>query len=200
MIIISDYFHSRQDNDPALLQLDIMGIKPLHILCANPAVTKDMIKKLYSKNTAAAAVRNANDMLPWHVYVVNKDRLFCMFNEHRNENGELLSSTMTATALMILSNEFNADKLVDTNLGIDMMEKYLIMTGSSLGAWLETPNTVTGLYPFMSMATTSNCNNLEDMYDIAMMNLNSIHFALEESTKNKAIHERTRDAKRVKLA
>jgi hypothetical protein len=52
----------------------------------------------------------------------------------------------------------------------------------------------------MSMATTSNCNNLEDMYDIAMMNLNSIHFALEESTKNKAIHERTRDAKRVKLA
>jgi hypothetical protein len=49
--IANDYFHSLQENDPALLQVDIMGMAPLHILCANPAVTKDMIKQLYSKNT-----------------------------------------------------------------------------------------------------------------------------------------------------
>ena len=59
-----------------------MGMTPLHILCANPAATKDMIKPLYSKNTAAAAIRNVNDMLPWHMYVVKKDEQFCMFVEY----------------------------------------------------------------------------------------------------------------------
>ena len=42
---IINYFYSLQDNDPDLLQLDIIGMTPLHILCANPAVTKDMIKQ-----------------------------------------------------------------------------------------------------------------------------------------------------------
>ena len=46
-IIINYFYSAQQDNDPALLQLDIMGMTPLHILCANPAVTKDMIKQLY---------------------------------------------------------------------------------------------------------------------------------------------------------
>jgi hypothetical protein len=61
--IIVNYFHSLQDNDPALLQVDGMGMAPLHILCTNPAVTKNMIKQLYIKNTAPASVRNVNDML-----------------------------------------------------------------------------------------------------------------------------------------
>ena len=184
---IINYFHSLQDNDPALLQVDIMGMTPLHILCANPAVTKDMIKQLYSKNTEAAAVRNVNDMLPWHMYVVNKDKQFRMFNEHKDEYGHIISTTMTDTARMILSNEFNADTLVEANLDIDTMEMYLILTGSSLGEWLETANAVTGLYPFMSMATESNDYNLEEVYDVAMMNLNSIQrdCVLEESKKNK---------------
>ena len=158
---IINYFQSLQDNDPALLQVDIMGMTPLHILCANPAATKDMIKHLYRKNTEAALVRDVNNMLPWHMYVVNKDTQFCMFN-------------MTDTARLILSNEFNADKLVDAYLDIDVMEMYLSLTGSSLVEWLETPNGVTGLYPFMSMAIESNDCNLEDVYDVAMMNLNSI--------------------------
>ena len=80
---------------------------------------------------------------------------------------------MTDTAAVILSNEFDADKLVDANLDIDTKEMYLNLTGSSLGEWLETANTVTGLYPFMSMAKSSTYN-LEDVYDFAMMNLNSI--------------------------
>jgi hypothetical protein len=162
---IINYFYSLQDNDPALLQADIMGMTPLHILCANPADTKDMIRQLYSKNTAAAAVRNVNDMLPWHMYVVNKDKRFRMFKAF---------TTMTDTARMIMSNEFDADKLVDANLDIDTKKMYLMLTGSSLGEWLETVNTVTGLYPFMSMATESNDYNLEEVYDVAMMNLNSI--------------------------
>jgi hypothetical protein len=166
--IINDYFNSLQDNDPDLLQVDVMGMTPLHILCANPAVTKDMIRHLYSKNTAATAVRNVNDMLPWHMYVINKDKQFRMFIEDNEDN-------MTDTAGMILSNDFDADKLVDADLDIDIKEMYLIMTGSSLFAWLETPNGVTGLYPFMSMATQSkNKCNLEDVYEVAMMNLNSI--------------------------
>ena len=83
--IINSYFHSIQDNnDPTLLEVDVMGMTPLHILCANP-VTKDMIKQLYIKNTEAAAVRNVNYLLPWHMYVINKDERFCMFAE--NENG-----------------------------------------------------------------------------------------------------------------
>ena len=146
---------------------------PLHILCANPAVTKDMIKQLYSKNTEAAAVRNVNDMLPWHMYVVNKDKQFRMFIEDLDENGNIISTTMTDTARMILSNEFNVDALVDTNLDIDTKEMYLTLTGSSLVEWLETTNGVTGLYPFMSMATESNDYNLEEVYEFAMMNLNS---------------------------
>jgi hypothetical protein len=150
-----------------------MGMTPLHILCANPAVTKDMIKQLYHKNTAAAAIRNVNGMLPWHMYVVNKDEQFCMFAE--DENGiTIFPTTMTDTARMILSNEFNVDALVDANLDIDTMEMYLILTGSSLGEWLETVNAVTGLYPFMFMATESNDCNLEKVYEFAMMNLNSI--------------------------
>ena len=88
-------------------------------------------------------------------------------------------------------------------MDIGTKEMYLILTGSSLGEWLETANAVTGLYPFMSMAKSSTYN-LEDVYDVAMMNLNSIQrdCVLQESTRNKAIHtdERTRDAKRVKLA
>jgi hypothetical protein len=62
---IINYHHSLQDNGPVLLQADIMGMRPLLILCAkNPAVTKDiMIEQLYIKNTPAAAVRNVNDML-----------------------------------------------------------------------------------------------------------------------------------------
>jgi hypothetical protein len=43
-----------------------------------------------------------------------------------------------------------------------------------LGEWVEIANGVTGLYPFMSMAYQSNDYNLEDVYDVAMMNLNSI--------------------------
>jgi hypothetical protein len=171
---IKNYFHSIQDNDPALLQVDIMGMTPLHILCANPAVTKDMIKHLYRKNTAAAAVRNVNDMIPWHMYVVNKDNRFRMFNEIEDDDGFIISITMTDTARMILSDEFNADTLVEANLDIDMMEMYLILTASSLGEWLETINGMTGLYPYMSMATKSNDCNLEDVYDVAMMNMNSI--------------------------
>jgi hypothetical protein len=196
---IINYFQSRQDNDPTLLQVDIMGMTPLHILCANPAVTKDMIKQLYSKNTEAGAVRNVNCMLPWYMYVVNKDKQFCMFNEHIDKDGR---NTMSDTDRMILSNEFNADKLVDANLEIDVIEMCLILTGSSLFEWLETTNTVTGLYPFMSMATKSNDYNLEEVYDVAMMNLNSIerNCVLEESTKNKATDERTRDTKRAKLS
>jgi hypothetical protein len=62
-----------------------MGMTPLHILCANPAATKEMIKQLYIKKTEAAAVRNVNDMLPWHMYVVNKDKQCRMFNEDEDE-------------------------------------------------------------------------------------------------------------------
>ena len=46
---IVNYFHSLQDNDPALLQVDIMGMTPLYILCVNPAVAKNIIKQLYHK-------------------------------------------------------------------------------------------------------------------------------------------------------
>jgi hypothetical protein len=163
---IINYFHSLQENDPALLQVDVMGMTPLHILCANPSVTKDMIKQLYHKNTTAASIRNVNDVLPWHMYVVNKDKQFRMFIKDNEDN-------MTDIARMILSNEFNIDTLVDVNLDIGTKEMYLILTGSSLGEWLETANAVTGLYPFMSMAT-SNCYSFEKVYDVAMMNLNTV--------------------------
>ena len=177
---IINYIHSIQDNDPTLLQVDIMGMTPLHILCANPAVTKDMMEQLYRKNTAAAAVRNVNDMLPWHMYVVNKDKQFCMFiedgydddDDDDDDGGPIIR--MTDTAWMILSNEFDPDKLVEANLDIDTKEMFLILTGSSLFEWLETTNGVTGLYPFMCMATKSNDCNLEDVYNVAMINLNSI--------------------------
>ena len=111
---------------------------------------------------------------------------------------------MTDTARMILSNEFDKDTLVNANLDIDTKEMYLTLTGLSLTEWLETANTVTGLYPFMSMAKSSTYN-LEEVYKFAMMNLNSIQrdcVLQEESMKNISIHtdERTRDAKRVKLA
>jgi hypothetical protein len=75
---------------------------------------------------------------------------------------------------MILGNEFNADKLTEANLDIGTKEMYLMLTGSSLFEWLETINGVTGLYPFMSMATELNDCNLEEVYDVAIMNLNSI--------------------------
>jgi hypothetical protein len=42
-----------------------MGMTPLHILCANQAANKDMIKQLYSENIKAAAARgNVNNMQP----------------------------------------------------------------------------------------------------------------------------------------
>ena len=169
---IINSLQSLQRNDPALLQVDIMGMTPLHILSANPAVTKDMIKQLHSKNIEAALVRDINDMLPWHMYVVNKDKRFNMFNVHKDEDGRIISTTKTDTARMILSIEFDADTLVEANLDIDTKEMYLILTGSSLGEWLETANAVTGFYPFMSMAKSNDCN-LEDVYDVAMMNLNT---------------------------
>ena len=129
------------------------------------------------------------------MYVVNKDKQFCMFNEHYGYR--------TETARMILSNGFNKDTLVEANLDIDMREMYLILTGLSLTEWLETANAVTGLYPLMSMAKSS-IYNLEDVYKFAMMNMNSIQrdCVLEESKNDKAIHadERAGDAKRVKLA
>ena len=85
--------------------------------------------------------------------------------------------------------------------------------------WLGTANAVTGLYPFMSLAVESKkCNSerrcwcsykaisstylFEKVYKFAMMNLNSIQSDCvpEESKKSKATNERTRSAKRVKLA
>jgi hypothetical protein len=163
---IVNYFLSLQDNDPALLQVDIMGMTPLHILCANPAVTKDMIKQFHSKNTEAAAVRDVNDMRPWHMYAIKKDKRFRMMIEDRNE----------FPITMILSNALDADTLAEADLDIDTMEMHLIMTGSSLPEWLETENTVTGLCPFMSMAKKSNCHSLCDIYDVAMLNLNRIQY------------------------
>ena len=165
---IINYFHSIQDNDPALLQVDVMGMTPLHILCANPAVTKDMIEQLYSKNTEAAAIRDVNGMLPWHMYAVNKDNRFRMFIVDNK-----YEYNMSDIARMILSHEFDADKLVDASLDIEVIEMYLIMTGSSLVEWLETANALTGLCPFMSMATRSNDYKLEEVYEVAMMNLNT---------------------------
>jgi hypothetical protein len=55
-------FYSLQNNGPDLLQLYDMGMTSLHILCANPAVTKDMSKQLHIKNIEAAAVRNVNEL------------------------------------------------------------------------------------------------------------------------------------------
>ena len=175
-IIIINYFH---------FKVDIMGMTPLHILCANPAATKDMIKQLYSKNAPAATVRNVNDMLPWHMYVVNKDTRFRMFvNEYKDEYSD--------TARMILSNGFNKDSLVEANLDIDTMEMYLILTGLSLAEWAGTENAVTGLYPFMSMSM-ANDYNLEDVYDVAMMNLNSILQRKLPSINRKCGNKWTRD-------
>jgi hypothetical protein len=180
---IINFFQSLQHNDPDLLQIDIMGMTPLHILCANPVVTKEMIKELYRKNTEAAAVRNVNNMLPWHMHAVSKDKQFRMFNEDDESNDESEDESddedeseynMTNTARMILSNEFDADKLVDVNLDNDVIEIYLMLTGSSLTEWLETANAVTGLCPFMSMATKSNDYKLEEVYDVAAINLNAI--------------------------
>ena len=73
---------------------------------------------------------------------------------------------------MILSNDFNADTSVNSSLNIDRKEMYLILTESSLFEWFETANAMTGLYPFMSMATQSKNYDLEEVYDVAMMNLN----------------------------
>jgi hypothetical protein len=125
-----------------------------------------------------------------------------MFNQIKDGNGRFISITMTDTARMLMSNEFDSDKLVDANLHIDTKEMYLNFNGSSLVEWLETPNALTGLYPFMSMATKSNDYNLEEVNKFAMMNLNSIesNCVVEKSTKNKATDEGTRDTKRVKLA
>ena len=72
-----------------------------------------------------------------------------------------------------MSNYFDADKLVTTNLDIDVVEMCLIMSESSLFEWLEIANAVTGLYPFMSMTIKSNGYNLEKVYEVAMMNLNT---------------------------
>jgi hypothetical protein len=109
------------------------------------------------------------------MHVIKKDKQFLMFNTF---------TTMIDTARMIMSNELNVDPLVDANLDIDVIEMYLILTGSPLVEWLETANGVTGLYPFMSMATKSNDYKLEEVYDVAMMNLNSIesNCVLEELT------------------
>ena len=71
----------------------------------------------------------------------------------------------TDTATVTLSNEFNVDALGEANLDIDTIEMYLILTGSLLAEWLETINGVTGLYPFMSMATKSSNYNLNDEFE-----------------------------------
>ena len=81
-----------------------------------------MIKQLYRKNTAASAVRNVNDLLPWHMYVVNKDKQFRMFNEDEDDEDEDEENRTTDTARMILSNDFNMDALVDADLDIDTKE------------------------------------------------------------------------------
>jgi hypothetical protein len=74
--------------------------------------------------------------------------------------------------------EIHVDSLAEADLDIDTMEMYLIMTGSSLPEWFETTNAVTGLYwyPFMSMAKKSNYHSLCNIYDVAMLNLNSIQY------------------------
>ena len=54
----------------------------------------------------------------------------------------------------------------------------------------------------MSMAKSSTFYNLEEVYDVAMMNLNNIESdcaQYESSEKNKAADERTGDAKKVCL-
>ena len=93
------------------------------------------------------------------MYVVNKDRRFRIFiQDAEDEDGTVFfSASMTDAARMILSNEIDADKLIETNLDIDIVEIYL--------DWLGTANVVTGIYPFMSM-TKSNYINLENMYDV----------------------------------
>ena len=142
------------------IPVDIIGMTPLHILCANPATTNTIVKQLYNKITEAASVRNINDMLPWHMYVIKKDTRFRMFVENDDDDDDDGCTFMTDTTRMILSNKFDADNLTEADLDIDTMEMFLILTGSSLWDWLETANTVTGLYPFMSMAKKSNCHRL----------------------------------------
>ena len=150
-----------------------MGMTPLHIMCANPAATKDMIKQLYIKNAETAAIRNANDMLPWHLYEVNKDKHLCMFPKVEDHSSRrlIIHTTLTDTARMILSNTFDANTLAEVDLDIDTMEIFLILTGSSLPTWLETANAVTGLYPFMCMAgsRTYNANAVTGLYPFESM-------------------------------
>ena len=194
--VVINYLRHIQDNDPALLQVDIMGMTPLHILCANPAANKDMVKQLYSKNTEAAAVRNVNYMLPWHMYVLSKDKTFCMFTENVDEDGRI-NVSMTDIAMTILNNDFDVDKLVDVDLNIDVVEIYLLLTGSSLHKWLETNNAVTGLYPFMSMVSLE-CHGLENVYEVAMMNLTNI-FQRRTPSQNTKCTNRRNSTKRKRI-
>ena len=87
-------------------------------------------------------------------------------DEYEYENGhdeDYRRTDITVSPRTILSNKFDADKLIDANMDIEIAEMCLFLTRSSFIEWLESAN----LYPFMYMAK-SNYYMLKEVYEFAM--------------------------------
>ena len=173
-----EYFQTVQGiSDPMLLQqLDVMDMTPLHILCANPMSTINMITQLYNKNRDAASIKNVNEMTPWHMFLVRKGIM--TFKHVKSIQNNEVSDDVTNMARVLVGNDqgidfSNVHALISLGLDFKTLEITILLHGKPSELQSERVDVTSGLFPFMSMATSSHYK-LGDVYDIAMKNASCI--------------------------
>ena len=165
-IIIIDQINSIPTNDPSLLVVDEMGMTPLHVLCCNIHSTSFMIKQLLFKNRDAALVRSVVGLTPLQMYLHEKSILSYKYSRDTNTvqlkneypiNVTDLESPPTIHQLFSYIHGLDYDTL-------DVMMRFY---GLSIERVLISPDEVSGLYPYMSLAS-SNQYGLDLLYEIVM--------------------------------
>lgn len=164
-------------NDPLLLQeVDIMGMTPLHILCANPMSTVEMIKQLYNKNRGAANMTNVKRMTPWHMFLVGKGIM--TYKQFVSIQYGEESNDVTEMARILVGNGEGFDvtyihDMISLGVDYDIFQVTIVLHGSSIELQSDVVDETSGLFPFMSIATSYHYK-LSDVYDVAIRNVSCV--------------------------
>ena len=148
---------SIQANAESFLEIDAMGMTPLHILCSNPCATPNMIKQLLSKNQAASHIRNADGMTASVMYLICKNLI--SYKDYKNGERSEIINLLQEGAIHTLS------EMIWMRLGYDVMDVISAFNQKCIGEELYVRDEATGFFPFMITALSRDYE-LGDLYNI----------------------------------
>ncbi len=160
-----------RDNEPAALAAtDAMGMTPLHILCCNPRATAEMVRVIVEGDPSLVTQMDITGSTPLQLFL--KCRNFIKADDDDDQDDDYEKGEMPPTIYDLLKRGIKSDDLnimlvLNKNKGIDL----------NFNLSLSRRDESTGLLPYMSAATLSQCG-LDVVFILAMENLDIIIQAL----------------------